>query len=317
MSLAIDSPDASGTARRSARTARRAGRLARRAPRRRRAPPPPGLSISAPASRRRPTPSSRSGRSRRSGRRRSSCSSSMRASSSSTRRSGGTCPSSGRRRRGVGVGHGPPPAHAHERDRRRPLRRHRPRGRRARAYVASCAELRQVHPLGATMSYCNTGFSVLGRVVETSPDSVWDAAIRTRLSSRSGSRTRPRFPRTCSASAPRSGTSSRPARSCRSRRCGGCRAPPGLPAGSARPRRDLLEFAALHLGAGKAPAGDRLLRDDSLAAMQEPHAVVPSGHRRCPPALGPRLVDLRVERQHGARARRRHDRSVRVPARRP
>ena len=33
-------------------------------------------------------------------------------------------------------------------------------------YVASCATLEQTHPLGATMSYCNTGFSVLGRVIE-------------------------------------------------------------------------------------------------------------------------------------------------------
>jgi CubicO group peptidase (beta-lactamase class C family) len=48
-------------------------------------------------------------------------------------------------------------------------------------YVASCATLRQVHPLGATMSYCNTGFTLLGRVIEVVTGEVWDAAIRARL----------------------------------------------------------------------------------------------------------------------------------------
>jgi CubicO group peptidase (beta-lactamase class C family) len=48
-------------------------------------------------------------------------------------------------------------------------------------YVATCASLRQLHPLGATMSYCNTGFSLLGRVIEVVTGEVWDTAIRTRL----------------------------------------------------------------------------------------------------------------------------------------
>jgi CubicO group peptidase (beta-lactamase class C family) len=48
-------------------------------------------------------------------------------------------------------------------------------------YVLTCAPLRQVHPLGATMSYCNTGFSLLGRVIELVTVEVWDAAIRVRL----------------------------------------------------------------------------------------------------------------------------------------
>ncbi|HZQ81451.1 MAG TPA: serine hydrolase domain-containing protein [Gaiellaceae bacterium] len=48
-------------------------------------------------------------------------------------------------------------------------------------YVATCASLTQVHPVGATMSYCNTGFSLLGRVIEVVTGEVWDAAIRSRL----------------------------------------------------------------------------------------------------------------------------------------
>ena len=50
-------------------------------------------------------------------------------------------------------------------------------------YVATCASLRQVfpHPVGATMSYCNTGFTLLGRVIEVATGEVWDTAIRRRL----------------------------------------------------------------------------------------------------------------------------------------
>src|SRR4051794_13761958 len=33
-------------------------------------------------------------------------------------------------------------------------------------YVEACARLRQNHAPGATMSYCNSGFKILGRVVE-------------------------------------------------------------------------------------------------------------------------------------------------------
>ena len=38
-----------------------------------------------------------------------------------------------------------------------------------------------MHPLGATMSYCNTGYTMLGRVLEVVTDTVWDDLLRTRL----------------------------------------------------------------------------------------------------------------------------------------
>lgn len=48
-------------------------------------------------------------------------------------------------------------------------------------YVESCANSKQGHPLGATMSYCNTGYSIAGRVIEVLTGKVWDAAMRERL----------------------------------------------------------------------------------------------------------------------------------------
>ncbi|MDH2424917.1 serine hydrolase [Sphaerisporangium sp. TRM90804] len=45
-------------------------------------------------------------------------------------------------------------------------------------YVDACAGLTQNHPLGATQSYCNSGFIIAGRVVERLTGRVWDAALR-------------------------------------------------------------------------------------------------------------------------------------------
>jgi len=45
-------------------------------------------------------------------------------------------------------------------------------------YVATCAPLGQDLPLGRTMSYCNTGYSILGRMIEQVTGKVWDEAMR-------------------------------------------------------------------------------------------------------------------------------------------
>jgi CubicO group peptidase (beta-lactamase class C family) len=83
-----------------------------------------------------------------------------------------------------------PSPHAHERDRRRRVHRHRPRRRLRRALRRGLAEIGQNHPLGATWSYCNAGFVVLGRIVEHVTGLTWDGALRERLARRSGSSTR-------------------------------------------------------------------------------------------------------------------------------
>jgi CubicO group peptidase (beta-lactamase class C family) len=40
---------------------------------------------------------------------------------------------------------------------------------------------RRNHPLGATFSYCNSGFSLAGRVIEVLTGKTWDAVLRERL----------------------------------------------------------------------------------------------------------------------------------------
>ncbi|GAB3682522.1 hypothetical protein GCM10027589_52340 [Actinocorallia lasiicapitis] len=48
-------------------------------------------------------------------------------------------------------------------------------------YVAACADLTQLHPLGATQSYVNAGFPVLGRIIEKLTGELWDDALRRQL----------------------------------------------------------------------------------------------------------------------------------------
>ena len=48
-------------------------------------------------------------------------------------------------------------------------------------YVGLMSDVKQNHPLGATWSYCNSGFTLAGRVIEKLTGLTWDAALRERL----------------------------------------------------------------------------------------------------------------------------------------
>jgi CubicO group peptidase (beta-lactamase class C family) len=144
-------------------------------------------------------------------------------------------------------------------------------------YVESCAELPQVHPLGATMSYCNTGFSILGRVVEVVTDGTWDEAIRTRLSEPLGLAHTATLPEDVLRFRAAIGHIEPPGHERSTAPMWGLPRSAGPAGGVCSSATDLLGFAALHLGDGTSPTGERLLREDSLAAMREPFVVVPSG----------------------------------------
>ena len=77
-------------------------------------------------------------------------------------------------------------------------------------YVALLADAAQNHPLGATWSYCNSGFSLAGRVIEKLTGRTWDAAMRERLVRAARARRTPaRCPRRRCCTAPPSATSAR------------------------------------------------------------------------------------------------------------
>ncbi len=124
---------------------------------------------------------------------------------------------------------------------------------------------------GAAYSYCNSGWVLLGRMIEVLDGRSWDASLAERLCAPLGL--------TQTVTLPEEAIMHRVAVGHRSR--GGPVHVWGLPrsvgpAGliTAAPH-DLLTFARMHLDRGIAPDGKRLLSEASVAAMQQPRAAIP------------------------------------------
>jgi dipeptidyl aminopeptidase/acylaminoacyl peptidase len=143
-------------------------------------------------------------------------------------------------------------------------------------YAAGLSEAAQNHPLGATWSYCNSGLSLAGRVIEKLTDGTWDAAIRERLIAPLGLEHTGTLPEEALLHRAAVGHVGE---------AGGelSRAPSawGLPR-SAGPAGlifatvgDVLAFARLHLTGGLAQDGTRLLGEESARAMTEKQADLP------------------------------------------
>ena len=142
-------------------------------------------------------------------------------------------------------------------------------------YVAALATTPQLHPLGATFSYCNSGFVLAGRVVEVLTGSTWDRALRERIVAPLGLER----------------TTTLPEESMRFRVAVGHDAEPGQdptlvpvfgmprslgPAGLiTATAADAAAFAAMHLRGGVGPDGTRVLGEAGVAAMQEHQTDLP------------------------------------------
>ncbi|MDE0545422.1 LpqB family beta-propeller domain-containing protein [Microbacterium sp. C7(2022)] len=141
--------------------------------------------------------------------------------------------------------------------------------------VALLSDAAQNHPLGATWSYCNAGFVMLGEIIRATTGEVWEASIASRLAGPLGlTRTV-----TLAEDALRFGAAT-----------GHIPAPDGSivptpkwdmprsvgPAGLiVQSAEDLLQFAALHLRGGVTADGTRLLSEDSVAQMAAHQADLP------------------------------------------
>ncbi len=142
-------------------------------------------------------------------------------------------------------------------------------------YVASLADAAQNHPLGATWSYCNSGFSVAGRVIEKLTDGTWDAAIRERLVGPLGMERTGTLPEEALLHRAAVGHIEIEGEIVRAPAAFGLFRSAG-PAGLVNSTvGDVLKFARLHLAGGLAPDGTRILSEASTAAMTEKQADVP------------------------------------------
>ena len=143
-------------------------------------------------------------------------------------------------------------------------------------FVTLMSELTATHPLGATMSYCNAGFTLLGRVIEVLRGKSWDEVLQERLLLPLGMDAAGTLPEQALLWGAAVGHITPP----------GAAEPMltpqwGLmrnagPAGTLHGRAaDLLAFAQLHLNDGLAPDGTRLLTSESAQAMRVPQVEVP------------------------------------------
>ena len=138
-------------------------------------------------------------------------------------------------------------------------------------YVGLLDRASSAFPPGRAFSYCNSGWVLLGRIIEVLDGRSWDESLRERLCEPLELTRTVTLPE--EAILHRAAVGHRP---------GGARVqvwglprsfgPAGLITAAAH---DLLTFARFHLDGGLAPDGKRLLSEASVAAMQQPRAAIP------------------------------------------
>jgi CubicO group peptidase (beta-lactamase class C family) len=138
-------------------------------------------------------------------------------------------------------------------------------------YVGLLAEVPSVFTPGATYSYCNSGYVLLGRIIEVIDGQSWDESLRERLTGPLAA--------TQTVTLPEEAILRRAAVG--HQRCGTPVHVWGLPrsigpAGliTATPS-DLLTFARLHLDGGVTADGKRLLSEAAVTAMRSACAAIP------------------------------------------
>src|SRR4051794_17075229 len=142
-------------------------------------------------------------------------------------------------------------------------------------YVAACATLGQNHPLGATMSYCNSGYTVLGRLIEVLRGATWDTVLRERLLTPLGLTSAGTLPEEALLHRAAVGHITPPGKELMVAPVWGIfrsAGPAGLIHATAR---ETLAFAQMHLADGVAPDGTRVLSEESARAMRKPQVAVP------------------------------------------
>ncbi|MEI5676297.1 MULTISPECIES: serine hydrolase [unclassified Nocardioides] len=141
-------------------------------------------------------------------------------------------------------------------------------------YVDLLADAAQNHPLGATWSYCNSGYSLMGRLIEKVTGLTWDAAMRERLFTPLGLSSTVTLPEEALLYGAAAGHEDQDGVPVTApiwqlpRSLG----PAGLITSTVT---DLLGFARLHLTGGLAADGTRLLSESAAAQMAEHQADLP------------------------------------------
>ena len=143
-------------------------------------------------------------------------------------------------------------------------------------YVTALDGAARIFPPGAAYSYCNSGFVVLGRIIEVLDGREWDASLRERLIGPLELGQTVTLPEQALLHRAATGHREHPRRSDPVSVWGLPRSvgPAGLITASVH---DVLTFARLHVDEGVAADGRRLLSRASVAAMQQPQFEIGDG----------------------------------------
>ncbi|MFF1923904.1 serine hydrolase [Streptomyces sp. NPDC058221] len=145
-------------------------------------------------------------------------------------------------------------------------------------YVDQLGTAAQMHPLGATFSYCNSGFVLAGRIVEKLTGMSWDCALKERLCAPLGLSHTVTLPeealcfRAAMGHDAQGDEDPRPAPVWSLPRSAG---PAGLITATAA---DVLAFARMHLAGGTTADGTRVLSRQAAHAMTEKQVDLPDVH---------------------------------------
>ncbi|WP_027944540.1 serine hydrolase [Amycolatopsis taiwanensis] len=145
-------------------------------------------------------------------------------------------------------------------------------------YVDLLADAAQNHPLGATWSYCNSGFVLAGRMIEKVTGKTWDAAMRDLLFTPldlEHTVTLPEEALLHRAAVGHIGDGDAEPTRAKSWMLPRAVGPAGIITSTVG---DILAFARMHLTGGLAADGTRLLSAESAAAMADKHADLPDKH---------------------------------------
>jgi len=155
-------------------------------------------------------------------------------------------------------------------------------------YVGELGEAAQVFAPGAAYSYCNSGFVLLGRVIEVLDGRIWDASLRERLIRPLGLTRTVTLPEEAIRHRAATGHRERPRQDQPVSVWGLPRSvgPAGLITSSVE---GVLAFARLHLDGGVTPDGTRLLSQASVEDMQRQRAEIPGSGDPAAVGLGWRL----------------------------
>ncbi|MYS86726.1 serine hydrolase domain-containing protein [Embleya scabrispora] len=144
-------------------------------------------------------------------------------------------------------------------------------------YTERLAEVGVNHPLGATMSYCNSGFNLIGRIIERLTGERWDDAMRKRLYEPLGLTHTVTLPEDALRFRTAIGHTGRGDDRTVVPQWGIVRSagPAGLICSTPR---EVLTFARLHLNDGVTADGTRVLSTAGARLMREKQIDLPNGH---------------------------------------